>query len=150
MVAGFTVYQGQEVFRTLAERMATHPGLRVRLYLDVHRSPSDTGAESEVVSRFAARFAKYDWPAGVRLPEVYYDPRSLGTDPTSRAVLHAKCVVVDREIAFVTSANFTPAAHERNIEVGVIIRSERLAGRLVDHFESLSRLGLLRQVFPPS
>jgi hypothetical protein len=41
------------------------------------------------------------------MPEVYFDPRSLETDLDRRASLRAKCVVVDKEVAFVSSAKFT-------------------------------------------
>jgi phosphatidylserine/phosphatidylglycerophosphate/cardiolipin synthase-like enzyme len=58
--------------------------------------------------------------------------------------LHAKCIVVDRRIAFVTSANFTEAAQTRNIEIGALIRCERLAARLIGHFETLVDAGLLK------
>jgi phosphatidylserine/phosphatidylglycerophosphate/cardiolipin synthase-like enzyme len=50
------------------------------------------------------------------------DPRSLELDARRRANLHVKCVVVDRQVVFVSSANFTEAVQERNIEVGVLLR----------------------------
>ena len=79
VIAGFAVYQGRDVFRGLAERLATCAGLHARLYLDVHRGHQDTSLDSELVRRFARRFVGQDWPAGFPLPEVYYDPRSLAT-----------------------------------------------------------------------
>jgi phosphatidylserine/phosphatidylglycerophosphate/cardiolipin synthase-like enzyme len=145
-VAGFAVYQGRDVFRDLADRMAARPGLHVRLYLDVHRGHQDTTLDSELLRRFARKFVEYDWPHGAPLPEVFYDPRSLYPDPAGRSSLHAKCVVLDRRIAFVTSANFTQAAHERNIEVGVVVRSSRFAARLAEHFTTLAAAGNLKQV----
>ena len=42
-------------------------------------------------------------------------------------MLHAKAVVVDDRAAFVTSANLTEAALDRNIEVGVLSRERTLA-----------------------
>lgn len=143
VVAGFAVYQGRAVFRGLAERMAALPALRVRLYLDVRRGYGDASPDAEVVARFARKLVEQDWPAGFPRPEVYYDPRSLGADPACRASLHAKCVVVDRHVAFVTSANFTGAAQERNIEAGVVVRSARFAARLADHFDTLAEIRLL-------
>lgn len=151
MVAGFAVYQGREVFRGLAERLAVCTGLHARLYLDVHRGHQDTSLDSEVMRRFARRFVEQDWPAGFPLPEVYYDPRSLATEAAKRSSLHAKCVVVDRRVAFVTSANFTEAAQERNIEAGVVVRSHRFAARLADHFGALANGGVLKRLaFPGS
>ncbi|MDB5310761.1 MAG: hypothetical protein JWO38_4963 [Gemmataceae bacterium] len=149
VIAGFAVYQGRTVFLGLAERMAACPGLRVRLYLDVHRGHLDTSEETEILRRFARRFVEQDWPVGYSLPEIYYDPRSLSQDPAKRSSLHAKCVVVDRRVALVTSANFTEAAQERNIEAGVVIRSPRLAARLADHFGALADVGVLRPLTLP-
>jgi phosphatidylserine/phosphatidylglycerophosphate/cardiolipin synthase-like enzyme len=145
LVAGFAVYQGRQVFKRLAERMAERPGLRVRLFLDVHRRPGDTAAEGDVLRDFAHWFRAREWP-GERLPEMYYDPRSLDLEAVKRSSLHAKCIVVDRKDALVTSANFTEAAQTRNIEVGTLVRSSRFAERLVGHFEALERAGLLRRI----
>jgi phosphatidylserine/phosphatidylglycerophosphate/cardiolipin synthase-like enzyme len=87
--------------------------------------------------------AERPWP---KRPCVYYDPRALSTDLAICASLHAKCIVIDDEIAFVTSANFTEWAQERNLEAGVLIRDGGFARSLRNQFESLiaaSRLRLL-------
>ena len=78
-------------------------------------------------------------------PEIYFDPRSLAMDGKPKAVLHAKCVVVDGAIAFVSSANFTEAAQERNIEVGVLVRSPMVADRLLSFFSGLVATGAVRR-----
>ncbi len=142
LVAGYAVYQGREVFRSLAERMAQRPGLVVRMFLDVQRSPGDVTPDAEVLARFVRRFRQAEWP-GDRLPELYYDPRSLHPDAGKRSCLHAKCVVMDRRVAFVSSANFTEAAQVRNIEAGVLIHSEHFADKLARHFETMVMAGLL-------
>ncbi|MBX9679809.1 MAG: hypothetical protein K2X38_13685 [Gemmataceae bacterium] len=72
------------------------------------------------------RFREKDWPCE-RLPEIYHDPRSLAVEDFKRSSMHAKCIVVDRRIAFVTSTNFTEAAQARNIEVGTLVRGESFA-----------------------
>lgn len=143
LLAGFAVYQGREVFKRLAERMSERPSLRVRFFLDVHRSPADTSQAEEILRRFVLRFQAHEWPGG-RLPELYYDPRSLDLEAAKRSSLHAKCLVVDRRTAFVNSANFTEAAQTRNIEAGVLIRCQRFAARLIGHFDSLVEAELLR------
>jgi phosphatidylserine/phosphatidylglycerophosphate/cardiolipin synthase-like enzyme len=143
LIAGFAVYQGREVFSQLARRMAERPRLRVRLFLNIPRHPTDTSHDSEIVQRFVQQFQNKEW-SGERLPEIYYDPRSLDGEAVKRSSLHAKCVIVDREVALVTSANFTEAAQTRNIEVGALIRSQRFAVRLAAHFEALADAGLLR------
>ena len=146
VVVGYAVRQGREVFRVLAKRMESLPGLRVRLYLDVQRPFGDTTSASEDILReFARRFRSEEWP-GSRLPEVYYDPRSLGLEQHKRSSLHAKCIVVDGAVAFVSSANFTEAAQVRNIEVGVLLRSPLLAERLAAHVTALAVAGRLEAV----
>jgi phosphatidylserine/phosphatidylglycerophosphate/cardiolipin synthase-like enzyme len=145
LIAGYAVYQGREVFRSLADRMDQRPALRVRMFLDVRRPHGDTSAESEIGQRFAHRFRTQEWP-GTRLPAVYYDPRSLAAEPDKRSSLHAKCVVIDRQTAFVSSANFTEAAQVRNIEVGALVHSEHFACQLVEHFEGLAAAKMLLPV----
>ncbi len=87
------------------------------------------------------RFWGTDWP-GSSQPAVYYDPRSL--DPSSPSgVLHAKAVVVDDEAVFITSANLTGAALDRNIELGVLIRHRALAAGVANHFQGLIDARLL-------
>lgn len=145
LVAGYAVHQGRDVFAPLAAKMAEHASLTVRLFLDVPRLIGDETPAEELLYRFAVRFRMYQWP-GERLPEVFYDPRSLGLDMEKRSCLHAKCVVVDRECALISSANFTEAAQLRNIEAGVLIRSPHFAAQLADHFETLTAKGLLLRV----
>jgi len=60
--------------------------------------------------------------------------------------LHAKCVVLDDRETFVTSANFTAAGHERNIEVGALIRDSGFAAALRAQFDSLVEAGILLRV----
>jgi phosphatidylserine/phosphatidylglycerophosphate/cardiolipin synthase-like enzyme len=74
---------------------------------------------------------------------VFHDPRSLTLGVESKACLHAKCVVVDQERVLVTSANFTEAAHERNIEAGVLLNDPVTAIALQMQFESLVTRNLL-------
>jgi len=57
--------------------------------------------------------------------------------------LHAKCIIIDRSEALITSANFTEAAQERNIEVGVKVRHKPLVERLASYFEALIETGRL-------
>ena len=145
LIAGYAVYQGKQIFAVLARRMEEIPGLTVRMYLDVQRHPTDTSLASEVVGRFAQHFKSKEWP-GKRIPEIYFDPRSLEMGTEKKASLHAKCIVVDGKVSFISSANFTEAAQLRNIEVGALIRSPQIARKLIDHFEALAQSGVLRKI----
>lgn len=145
MAVGFAVHQGKSVFQVLAERLDGEDAFQATLCVDIRRQPSDTSLERDILRRFADRFVREEWP-GSRLPEVYYDPRSLRPAGPTASSMHAKCVVVDGAQALVTSANFTEAAQERNIEVGLLVDAPALADRLEEHFASLIRDGHLERL----
>jgi phosphatidylserine/phosphatidylglycerophosphate/cardiolipin synthase-like enzyme len=145
LVVGYAVYKGREVFQALAANMDANPDLQVTLCLDVRREPKDGPAASDVLLRFSRDFVQKEWP-GKRVPEVYFDPRSLVEDRAKRAALHAKCVVVDGATAFISSANFTMAAQERNIEVGVLLDGPADAAAIRGYFLKLIETDGLRKV----
>jgi phosphatidylserine/phosphatidylglycerophosphate/cardiolipin synthase-like enzyme len=93
------------------------------------------------VRRFAERLWKSEWPGQSR-PHVFCDPRALDPD-TLGGVLHAKAVVADDEAVFITSANLTEAAFDRNIELGLLVRDLALAASLAAHFRGLIDRGML-------
>jgi phosphatidylserine/phosphatidylglycerophosphate/cardiolipin synthase-like enzyme len=51
--------------------------------------------------------------------------------------IHAKCAIADSELAFITSANLTTSAMERNVELGVLIKGGKIPGELNKHLNSL-------------
>jgi phosphatidylserine/phosphatidylglycerophosphate/cardiolipin synthase-like enzyme len=118
-------------------RLQAHiPGAahRVRLEHEQHqrRHPLDSGSA-------------YLWP-GKRLPDLYYDPRSLHDDPGQRAILHAKCVIIDDAQVFLTSANFTQAGQQRNLEAGLLMHDPALARDLTAQFDALARASALLRI----
>lgn len=145
MVVGFAVYQGRQVFESLAHRMDANPDLDVQLYLNIPRGYRDTTLSQILVAQFVNNFKTKEWPKESRLPKVFYDPRSLAEEHSKRSSLHAKCVVVDERHIFISSANFTEAAQERNIEVGLKVESEKLAKQLLGHFDQLLNHGAVKQ-----
>ena len=150
LVAGYAVYQGRRVFQTLADQMKIKPNLSVRLVLDVRRSPGDTSAVSEVVHRFGHHFRQHDWPEDRPIPELFYFLSSLEEHADDRGAMHAKTIVIDNARVFISSANFTEAAHVRNVEVGLVLRSSVLAEQLTNYFNSMIADGSLRPVFDAS
>jgi cardiolipin synthase len=56
---------------------------------------------------------------------------------TASASVHAKCAVADGNVAFVTSANLSDAAMERNMELGVLLRGGQVPGLLDRHLQAL-------------
>lgn len=138
--------KGNPVMRPLAMRMAAVPSLEVRLFVNLRRlGHLEHATEREVEDRFVMWFRREIWP-WERLPEVYYDPRSLAGGEDETACLHAKCVVVDETRAFVTSANLTEAARARNIEAGVLLDDPVFARNLCRQFESLIGRGHVKRL----
>lgn len=148
LVASFALDTGSKaetLFGSVAERMDAEPALKVTLFVNVHRKYRNETPGTILLREFADTFRKDIWP-GARLPEVFYDPRSLLTDHDQRACLHAKCIVIDEARVLMTSANFTEAAHERNIEAGAVITDTILARALRAQFDTLVDHGVLRRV----
>jgi phosphatidylserine/phosphatidylglycerophosphate/cardiolipin synthase-like enzyme len=137
LIAGYAIYQGRTVFKALADRMKDVPELEVKMFLDISRKLEENSNASLLVHRFAHRFKNKQWPQDHPLPHVYYDPRSLDQIAFKKSALHAKCIVVDDQHLFVSSANFTEAAQLRNIEVGLLIHSRSVAKKLSMHFHAL-------------
>jgi phosphatidylserine/phosphatidylglycerophosphate/cardiolipin synthase-like enzyme len=145
VVVGFAIYNGREIFGTLAERMDKDSKLRAVCCFDVARNVGDAREDADIIEGFARRFVKYEWP-GTRLPLVYYDPRSLGRDRETRAVLHAKTIVIDGRKAILTSANPTPAAYLRNIELGIVLTGGSIPKAIESYFLRLISEGRLIQL----
>lgn len=148
LISSFAIDRGekaQKLFQVLAERMDANPQLEVQMFLNVHRHHGSQVADSILLREFANTFRQEIW-SGKRLPQVFHDPRSLSVDAQQKACLHAKCIVVDDEHSFITSANFTEAAHKRNIEVGVLLTEPLIAQSLLMQFNSLLAQNILRPI----
>ena len=139
-ISTYNIFNGHEVFMPIAEAWSLCPGLEVVLILNI-----PPGGES-AVDKYANAFWKYQWP-WERKPAVFYDPRGPEKSPGAPACQHAKCILVDGVTAFITSANFTESAHERNIELGVLFRQNpRVSESIRAKFESLIQNGFLKRL----
>jgi phosphatidylserine/phosphatidylglycerophosphate/cardiolipin synthase-like enzyme len=78
---------------------------------------------------------------------LYWPPERRPRDEAGHAgLMHAKAAVADSCVAFMTSANLTEAALERNMELGVLMRGGSLPlaiDRLVDALLELGELQAL-------
>lgn len=137
--------KAESLFIKLAQKLDRSPSFNVRMFLDISRQYSSQTKESELLHQFASTFKQKVWP-GKRLPDVFYDPRSLELGHGPRACLHAKCIVIDNQKLFVTSANFTEAAQSRNLEAGILLNDPVAAQAMSLQFESLVKSGLLRSL----
>jgi len=144
LVSSYVLYQTTQLFEPVARAMESNLSLGVKLFVTVLREGGDHRNIEDILVAFSERFRKA-WP-GTRLPAVFYDPRGLLANGAGRAVLHAKCVVVDGRRSLVTSANFTEAAQERNFELGLLADDELLARSIETQFETLIDRGLVRRL----
>lgn len=134
-----------QLFQPLVEQIEKYPELSVRIFLNIQRPYRSSESDATILRQFADNFRNQIWP-GKRLPEVFYDPRSLKKMPGPRSCLHAKCIVIDSERVLITSANFTEAAHQRNIEAGVLVSDSTTAQAMQAQFEMLATRKILQRV----
>lgn len=66
-----------------------------------------------------------------------YEWKKATLDASPTASVHAKCAVADGTVAFVTSANLSDAAMERNMELGVLLRGGQVPSLLDRHLAAL-------------
>lgn len=144
VIVGGYAFDTPSILKPLHEAMTRH-GVRATFFVDI-----ESGARPEDVEVHATaaidRFFREVWTFGLPKPDVYYDPRTAirGDVPGyAWATLHAKCIVVDDERAFITSANFTDRGQTRNIEAGVLIEDTAFSEELAGHWRQLIAEGLV-------
>ncbi len=123
---------GVDAFVALARR-----GVKIRILVN-SLAATDVGA---VHSGYARR-RKALLEAGVRLYEMRLvaidasDRKSSGPFGSSASSVHAKTFAVDRSRIFIGSFNFDPRSANLNTELGFVIESPALAGRLAEMFDA--------------
>jgi hypothetical protein len=127
ILGGYSFSHAHDVLAPLYQVMCNH-GVAARFFVHIPQIERGQDARAHLHEQLDA-FLVQSWPFGEPRPRVYYDKRALVPGPPYSS-LHAKCVVIDGAKAFVSSANFTQRAHERNIEVGVLIDDSSFAGSL--------------------
>jgi cardiolipin synthase A/B len=75
-----------------------------------------------------------------------YEWDKATANASATASVHAKCAVADGNVAFVTSANLSDAAMERNMELGVLLRGGQVTGLLDRHLSALLTTKQLREL----
>jgi phosphatidylserine/phosphatidylglycerophosphate/cardiolipin synthase-like enzyme len=113
-------------------------GVRIRLILEFEQT-SEGQLSYDALKAFPA--------ALIGSSEIYYWPvekreRNQAGRPGK---LHAKVAIVD-EIALVSSANLTDDAFNRNLELGIMVRSSEFISSTKRYFESLIAEGTLKRL----
>jgi phosphatidylserine/phosphatidylglycerophosphate/cardiolipin synthase-like enzyme len=125
-LVSFVVYDPYGIANALSTAIAR--GVVVSALLESPKARGGTLEQDPAISLSAAvpgiRF--YEWPSCA-----------------DRGSVHAKCIIADNSMAFVTSANLTGAAMERNIELGILIRGGTQPAEMSNHLSSLIEEGLI-------
>ena len=145
VLGGYSFDHAQDVLAPLYRSMRDHR-VDARFFVNVPQVERGDAPDAHL-QRHLGGFLADNWPFGEPRPRIYYDRRALTPGPPYCS-LHAKCVVVDGAKAFVSSANFTQRAQERNIEVGVLIDDVTFAKCLAGQWLRLIDAGIVREHSP--
>lgn len=131
LIVSFVAYKADKIYTAI--RKAIERGVRVSFLTEAskeHGGSLDVDPSDALKKKFPeAEFYRWENP-----------------DPSSPAVVHAKCAIADDRMALVTSANLTGAAMEKNMELGLLLKGWKVAGRLSSHFEALITEDIIRKV----
>ena len=131
LLVGFAFDHGEEIFEPLHASMAAH-GVEAEFFVDLKQGAGAPPISEREAQSHIKSFLAENWPFGAPFPRFFVDDRVLrGGVYTS---IHAKLVVVDERQTFITSANFTSRAMERNLEAGVFIDDVNFAKTVVSQF----------------
>jgi phosphatidylserine/phosphatidylglycerophosphate/cardiolipin synthase-like enzyme len=134
-LVSYVFYKASSIVDAL--NAATRRGVTVGILLESsdEHGGAIRGDSVKTASEAVPDAAIYIWDASAKAPE---------GDRLSAAV-HAKCVVADGNLTFITSANLTSATLERNMELGVLIRGGAVPERLHSHLNALATTKVIRK-----
>ncbi|MCP4263905.1 MAG: phospholipase [Planctomycetes bacterium] len=124
-IVSFVAYDINSVRRAL--RDAAERDVRIDILLE---SSKRHGGKVDMDSTKA--FSK-----NVPSANIYTWSTDASSEGRWNGAVHAKCAVADGTLAFITSANLTTAAMERNMELGVLVRGGTLPEKLHEHLDAL-------------
>ena len=131
-LVSFVAYDVPSVVTALND--AASRGVRLRILLEASTSHGGT--------------LNYDPAATMRLrvPSAELFTWRDKPEPFVDGKVHAKVAVVDGARAFITSANLTGHALERNMEAGVLIKGGPVPRGLSEHLEALVNVRVLQKI----
>lgn len=131
LIVSFVAYKADKVYTAI--RSAIERGVQVSFLTEAskeHGGSLDVDPSDMLKKKFPeADFYRWENP-----------------DASYPAIVHVKCAVADECRALVTSANLTGAAMDNNMELGLMIFSRRVAGRVAAHFAALVAEHVLKKV----
>jgi phosphatidylserine/phosphatidylglycerophosphate/cardiolipin synthase-like enzyme len=136
-MTSFGIFQVPRLVEELEQALARRVGLRIVLGDRESHSDQEIDRQRHQLGRVvAAQATLLQWP-----------PERRPRDEQGHAgLMHVKAAVADSRVAFLTSANLTEAALERNMELGVLIRGGTLPASINRLIDALLESGELREV----
>jgi cardiolipin synthase A/B len=123
----YVFYKASSIVAALEAAVARGVAVSVLLESSIEHGGTVRGDSVKAVHDAVAGASLYVWDAASRKSDGY----------AISAAVHAKCAVADSKLAFITSANLTTAALERNMELGMLIRGGTVPDRLRQHLAAL-------------
>ncbi|WP_114480555.1 DISARM system phospholipase D-like protein DrmC [Billgrantia montanilacus] len=131
-LTSFVAYKVDRIVIALNE--AADRGVDVKILLE---SSEDKGGNLSMDSVSLMR--------GV-LPRARFYAWQIRPEEFTGGSVHAKVAVADDRLAFITSANLTGYAMERNMEAGVLLRGGEHPRKLADYLESMVSTGVVEEL----
>lgn len=134
-IVSFVAYHVESIAKALTE--AVERGVQIDVLLEsstAHGGRVDHDS-AEAMRKAVPSARLFAWSA-----------REKGAGDQYPGVVHAKGAVADGRVAFITSANLTSAAMERNMELGVLITGGNLPEELHNHLEALITTRVLEPI----
>ncbi len=133
-MTSFVAYHIHSVMKGL--EAASGKGIRIDILLEMSKKEGGKVDHDSITT-----FHKFLPSANIYTWRPITDPQGGWT-----GAVHAKCAVADGQMAFITSANLTSAAFERNMELGVLFRGGSIPDKLSRHLEALVTTGIIQLV----
>jgi cardiolipin synthase len=129
-LVSFVAYDVRSVVSAMND--AASRGVRLRVLIEASKEHGGT-LDKDLVPKMLASIPTAEVFTWCERPEPFIDGK-----------VHAKVAVVDGERAFITSANLTAHALEKNMEAGVLINGGPVPRTLGEHLQALVAVGVLR------
>ena len=131
-LVSFVAYDVRSVVAAMND--AANRGVRLRILLE---ASTDHGGSLNIDPSATMR---------TKVPKAEIFTWKEKPEPFVDGKVHAKVAVVDGSRAFVTSANLTGHALEKNMEAGVLINGGSVPKTLSEHLQALIDVGIISRV----
>ena len=131
-LVSFVTYRWESIIKALQD--AVGRGVDVKVLLEASKKDGGSLATdpSEGLRKFAPQASIYHW--------------TLRADEFSAGKVHAKIAISDQDSAFLTSANLTGHAMEKNFEAGTLIHGGEIPRDIARHLQGLIDLKIITKV----